>query len=234
MAVGRDSPVLVGRVVALWRYPVKSLAGEAVRELAVDERGVAADRVWGLVDRGGKIASGKTTRRFRRVPGLLVHGARLGPGGVPRLHLADGRVVALSDEIAAELAGPGWRFERENSVSHLDAGPVHLVTTATLASLGAAAGEPVEPERLRPNLVIDAGAQREEDWAGHPLFAGEVELAVSHPAERCVMVGHAQSGMAHRPYLLKTIGRWNQLCAGMYANVVVPGSIRVGDEVSTR
>ena len=223
---------MTGRVQGLWRYPVKSFAGEPLDELVLDERGVVADRVWGLVNEAGKIASGKTTRRFLRVDGLLRHTARLGEDGVPVLYLADGRVVAPSDEIARELAGQGWRFDHESSVSHLDAGPVHLVTTATLASLGAAAGDPVEPERLRPNVLIDAAEVREESWAGRRLRIGEVELAVGAPTERCVMVGLAQRELPRRPYLLRTIGRWNQLCAGMYASVTRPGRMRVGDPVT--
>jgi hypothetical protein len=201
-------------------------------ELLFDERGVVADRVWGLVDGAGKIASGKTTRRFLRVDGLLRHGARLGADGVPLLYLADGRVLAPSDEIARELAGEGWRFGQERSVSHLDAGPVHVVTTATLASLGAAAGARVEPERLRPNVLIDAGGVREESWAGRRLVIGEVELTVDGPTERCVMVGLAQRELPRRQYLLRTIGRWNQLCAGMYASVTRPGRMHVGDPVT--
>lgn len=102
----------VGRVVGLWRYPVKSLCGERLERLAFDERGVVGDRVWGLVDEHGKIASGKTTRRFRRVPGLLRHGARLGADGAPTLELADGRVLPPDDAVARELAGPRWRFAR--------------------------------------------------------------------------------------------------------------------------
>jgi MOSC domain-containing protein len=53
------------RAAALWRYPVKSLAGEACDELSLDDRGVEHDRAWAFVDPEGGIASGKTTRRFR-------------------------------------------------------------------------------------------------------------------------------------------------------------------------
>lgn len=61
----------IGRVAGLWRYPVKSLDGEQLEQVAIDRRGVERDRLWALVDGEGKIASGKPTRRFRKVPGLL-------------------------------------------------------------------------------------------------------------------------------------------------------------------
>ncbi|HET7567215.1 MAG TPA: MOSC domain-containing protein [Gaiellaceae bacterium] len=220
-----------GRVAALWRYPVKSLAGERLDELDLDARGVVADRLWGLVRADGKIASGKHTRRFRRVDGLLRHAARLGPDGEPVLELADGRVLAPNDALAEELAGPGWRFAREAAISHFDIGAVHLVTTGSLASLEAFAGEPVEQERLRPNLVLDAGDVREEAWAGRRLVVGGVELEVTVPAQRCVMVGHAQRDLPKRRLLLKRIAEWNGVCAGMYASVVRSGRVRVGDAV---
>jgi uncharacterized protein YcbX len=216
-------------VIALWRYPVKSLAGEACAELLLDERGVASDRSWALVDRDGKIASGKSTRRFRRVDGLLRHSSGLAEDGAPVLCLADGRRVRATDDIARELAGPGWRFAREAETPHLDAGPVHLLTTASLESLGAADGAAVEVERLRPNVLVDSHGTREEEWLGRTVRIGDVELAVAGSTERCVMVGQEQRELAKRPRLLRTLVAWNDLCAGVYASVVRPGRIRVGD-----
>jgi uncharacterized protein YcbX len=224
----------VGRVAGLWRHPVKSFAGERLEEVELDARGVVADRRWALVRQDGKIASGKRTRRFRRVDGLLRHAARLGPDGTPVLHLLDGRVLRPTAAVAEELAGPGWRFDREREISHFDSGPVHLVTTAALRSLAEADGAPVEPARVRPNLLIDAGDEREEAWTGRRLVVGDVELEVTVPTVRCVMVGHEQAALAKRKYLLKTIGRWNGVCLGMYATVVRPGTLRVGDAVRVR
>lgn len=218
------------RVGGLWRYPVKSLGGEPVAEVELDERGIVDDRRWALLDPEGGIASGKTTRRFRRVPGLLLHSAFLDGGGTPVVRLADGRELAPSDELAEELAGPGWRFGVESAVSHFDVGPVHVVTTATLRSLAEAAGHPVEPERLRPGILVE-GEEREEAWLGRRLRVGEVELEVTERAERCVMVGLEQRELVKRPRLLKTIGAWNDLDAGVYADVRSPGRIRVGDSV---
>ena len=45
------------------------------------------------------------------------------------------------------------------------------------------------------------------------------------------MVGHARRELPRRPRLLRTICRWNDLCAGMYAAVVRPGLIRIDDAV---
>jgi MOSC domain-containing protein len=72
--------------------------------------------------------------------------------------LADGRSAragsAELDALMAEIAPPRWSLQREDRTPHLDAGPVHLVTTATLATLRGVAGERFPVERLRPNLML--------------------------------------------------------------------------------
>jgi uncharacterized protein YcbX len=222
------------RVAELWRYPVKSLAGERCEALVLDGRGVEHDRGWAFVDGDGGIASGKTTRRFRKVAGLMHHVARLGEDGRPVIELADGRCVRPGDPALADIVPPGWTLQPEGATPFHDAAPVHLVTDATLATVAAAAGHDLPPQRLRPNLVIATGAAEglpEDGWAGRTLRVGEVELRVTERTERCVMVTHAQRGVPARPRLLQAIGRLNEACAGAYAEVVRPGRIRAGDAV---
>ena len=57
-----------GSVVALWRYPVKSMMGEELNASAVTEWGLLGDRAYGLVDRlDGKVASAKNPRKWPRL-----------------------------------------------------------------------------------------------------------------------------------------------------------------------
>lgn len=223
----------LGSVGGLWRYPVKSLRGEALEEIQLDARGVVGDRIWALRDGDGKLASGKTTRRFRKISGLMQHSARY-EGEGPVVTLADGDDVPASDDVARRLAGEGWRMAREADVAHHDAAALHLVTSATLRALAEAAGHPVEVDRLRPNILVDAGAAEgfvEDAWLGRELLVGEARLRVLDRTERCVMPTHAQAGIEPRRRLLKTIGRANQACAGVYLEVLEPGPIRLGDRV---
>jgi uncharacterized protein len=229
-----------GAVLELRRYPVKSLGGERLGELELEPRGVVGDRLWALVDEEGKLASGKGSRRFRAVRGLMVHAARL-DDGEPVVTLADGRTARVGEPAMAELvraiAGPGWRLAREAAVPHHDAAPIHLATTSTLAALGEAVGRPVHAERLRPNVLVDTGAEpgfAEDAWLGRELAIGEVRLRVQERTERCVMVDHVRDGMPWLPGsrgVLKAAGRLNAACAGVYADVLVPGRIRAGDAV---
>jgi uncharacterized protein YcbX len=224
------------RITELWRYPVKSLAGERLAAVEVDARGLKGDRLWALVDPDGGIASGKTTRRFRKVPGLLHHRSHL-DGDRPVVTLADGRVAHADtpelDQLLAEITPPGWRLQREGRTPHFDAAAVHIVTTATLATLSEMVREPVPLRRLRPNLLLridNAGAGYPEDrWVGRTLHVGTVTLRITERCERCVMVGHAQRKLQARPTLLKTIGQVNEACAGVYAEVITPGQLTKGD-----
>jgi MOSC N-terminal beta barrel domain len=103
------------RVIEIWRYPVKSLAGERLDAVRVDARGLEGDRLWALVDPDGAIASGKPTRRFRKVPGLLHHRGHL-EHGQPVITLADGRSARADDPALADLVAaitPPWLVAAE-------------------------------------------------------------------------------------------------------------------------
>ena len=67
---------ILGRVVALWRYPVKSMQGEALNRALLDERGILGDRALALLDvETGKVASAKSPRMW---PNLLDFHATFG------------------------------------------------------------------------------------------------------------------------------------------------------------
>jgi uncharacterized protein YcbX len=86
-------------VRSLHRFPVKSLAGESVVAFDVDERGVAGDRWWSVRTSDGRIGSGKTTRRFAAVPGLLdLRAVREGERVVVRF--PDGTCCPVDDPLA--------------------------------------------------------------------------------------------------------------------------------------
>lgn len=233
--------MLVGIVRDLWRYPVKSMCGERGERLELDRRGVIGDRLYAVRDAAGKFGSGKTTRRFRRVDGLLQFRA-VYDGVVPLLTFPDGTVIrgddpAIDDALAAQLAIP-VTLSREVEISHFDAGPLHLLTTASLRTLGealpATSEQALDGRRFRPNILIEteAGGFPEDAWQGHELGVGaEVRLRVAGRTERCVMVGLAQDELPYDPRILKAAARVNELCLGVYAEVLTPGTICIGDSI---
>ena len=60
---------VVGRVAALWRYPVKSMAAEALDGAEVSWHGLAGDRRWAFI-RGGQVRNGFPWLTIRERPGL--------------------------------------------------------------------------------------------------------------------------------------------------------------------
>ena len=127
-------------VAALWRYPVKSMGGEQHDAVTVDERGVVGDRAWALRTPEDKLASGKTTRRFQRVGGLLEWSATI-DGEVPLLRAPTGELLrgddaGVHDALSAQIGTP-LRLSRETDIEHHDAAPLHLLTTASLRWLTA-------------------------------------------------------------------------------------------------
>ena len=132
------------------------------------------------------------------------------------------------------LAGPGWTLRREAAVPHFDAGSVHLVTSATLATLTAAARWPVSVERLRPNVLIelDGDGFPEDGWLECTLSLGSARLRVTKRVVRCVMLNQRRPNLRARRDVRKLVGRLNKACAGVYADVVEPGEVRLGDPVT--
>jgi len=50
---------------SIWRYPVKSMAGEELDAVDVTPRGLSGDRIYPLVDTAsGKVGSAKSVKRF--------------------------------------------------------------------------------------------------------------------------------------------------------------------------
>jgi uncharacterized protein YcbX len=230
----RDVP---GRLVEIHRFPVKSLSGERLDEVDVDGRGVAGDRLWSVRDPDGKFGSGKSSRRFRKMDGLLALSAAY-DGEVPVVTFPGGRVLrgddpAVNDALSQHVGRP-VTLKREGDVSHFDEGPIHVVTTAALRTLGEAHGHAVDARHLRPSFVVDVdgdGAVPEDAWAGRRVRIGEMVLEVGYPMPRCVMLDMPQVDVPAAPGLLRTITAINGGDIGVVAEVLVGGWVRLGDEV---
>jgi uncharacterized protein YcbX len=232
----------VGRVAGLARYPVKSMAGEDLTEARFGPLGITGDRRWAAYTADGGIGSGKTTRRFRRVDGLLSLRARLDSGApadaVPVIGFPDGRQYRADDPSAARaltaLLGRPLQLRPEGAVRHHDESRVHLITTAGLRFLEQVLGHPVDGTRFRPNVVLDVDGDGfvEDGWEGRTMALGDqVRLLLGPGMPRCVMVGlpQPQAGLPTEPRLLTELGRVHQVEFGLQAEVVQGGTVRSGD-----
>lgn len=237
-------PNQVGSVSMVARYPVKSMLGEQLDSAEILSRGIAGDREWAVYTADGGIGSGKSSRRFRRVEGLLGYRAVLsGPfsgrdESVPLIESPDGERWPADDPRAADRLsarlGQPLRLDREGTVPHHDASPLHLVTTAALRALGELLGEPVDITRFRSNLLLEVPGTGfvEDDWLGRELRLGsEVVVRPTTGMVRCVMVDMAHGTLAPHGRILKTLASKHELLLGVKVEVVRAGTVRRGDPV---
>ncbi|MFD9127481.1 MOSC domain-containing protein [Kitasatospora sp. NPDC059571] len=229
-----------GVVERIWRYPVKSTGGERLDTVEVDGRGLAGDRLYAVRDGSGRLGSGKNTRRFRRMDGLLRLGSRLGPRlGAPQLLDPLGSPVEDADAfLRAYLEREDVALAREDAVPHFDQLPVSVLTTATLDWVRAAVPAAVVDERrFRPNILLRTPAGTppfvEDTWFGREgRVRGGVRLAFVRSSERCAMTGLAQPGLPHAPEILRAITLAHDGRLDALATVARPGRLRVGDAMA--
>jgi uncharacterized protein YcbX len=221
------------KVALLTHYPVKSTGGESLRQAIVDGRGFEHDRRWAAYTEDGGIASGKTTRRFRRVDGLLAWRSRV-VDDTPELRGPHGAWLRVDDPAASaalsETFGRSLELRQETGIRHHDESGVHVVTTSSIQRVEQLVGGRVDPRRVRANIVLETeGAGFVEDaWAGAELAVGpEVVLRLGAGMTRCVMIDHPRGDVP----VLRTLGQAHNLLLGLKADVVRPGMIGVGDEV---
>jgi hypothetical protein len=227
----------VGRVVALYRYPVKSMAGEPLAAADVSWHGLAGDRRWAFVrpglERSGfpwlTIRERSDMTHFRPAftdpdrPDASATAVTT-PGG-DRYDVADA-------ELAREL-GEGVRVIKQDRGA-FDALPLSLMTTQTVAGLEAHAGRALDVRRFRPNLVVDAGEAdpfAEDGWVGATLRIGTLRMRVDKRDKRCVVVNVDPETTARDPRVLRAIARERGAQLGVYGSVVEPGRVAVGDAV---
>ncbi len=227
-------------VEQIWRYPIKSIGGERLETSVADDRGLLGDRVWAVQDDAGKLGSGKNSRRFTRVLGLLGLTCRYDDEGESPIVLApDGSqhpvATGAADAYLQALSGRPVHVRRDTGIMHFDEVPVSLIGTATLDWLASQVAVAVDARRLRPNIVVRTEVPfAEEAWVGRPVRIGSVEAIFDRVFMRCVMVGMAQPGLGESADVLKTIGKRanNPVCMAIGGYVRQAGAFTVGDAVS--
>ena len=232
-------------VAAMWRWPVKSMAGERVNAMRVDSRGAGGDRTHAvLYEHKGE------WRRLtaREAPRLLAWQAAypfnldggLDPARPPFA------VVISPDGHRYRWGDPRLKFALERDLGR----PVRLVRDvagmpdlprtllvtlqSTLDALGEELDTPVDLRRFRTNLHldIDAPAWAELGWEGRELvFEGGVRLKLLHPCERCAIPTRDPDTQAKWPGLLKHLNAEHQQIFGINARVVANGRVAVGEAV---
>jgi uncharacterized protein len=227
---------VVGHVAALWRYPVKSMAAEALDAVEVSWNGLAGDRRWAFI-RPGQVRSGFPWLTIREHPALAHYRPRFAEPGRPDasptlVRTPSGEELDVADPALAAELGPGVQVIKQKR-GVFDTMPLSLLTTQTLAGLGRLVGTELAAERFRPNLVVDAqgGDFPEDAWVGQVLRIGGLRMRIDQRDKRCVMVTIDPVTLARNPAVLAAIARERDARLGVYGSTVEPGWVAVGEKV---
>ena len=203
-------------IESLWRYPVKSLAGEKLHEAELTEAGIAGDRTVHVRGPEGV----RTSRRQYRMLGL--HGT-LGSDGVPLVngHRWDS---AAALKLVKEAAGADAWLVADDTLDRFDVLPLLVATDGAVAAFAR------DVRRLRPNIVI-GGVEglAEFSWAGSELHIGDAVIRLDSRRGRCPMTTVDPDSLERDPEVLRDIVRRFGGRLALNAEVLRPGRVRVGD-----
>jgi uncharacterized protein YcbX len=206
-------------VAEIWRYPVKSMAGERLERAQIGTDGIRGDRVVHVSGPGGRVVTSRTHPRLLGLRGAL------GADGEP---LVDGRpwTAPESAALVREAAGPAAHLVRYDGPERFDVLPLLVGTDGAFAELG------VDHRRLRPNIVVagvDGLAERE--WPGRRLRISQVVIGVAKLRSRCVMTTYDPDTQVQDLSVLRRIASDFGGRMALDCEVLRGGWIALGDPV---
>jgi uncharacterized protein YcbX len=205
-------------VEQLWRYPVKTLAGERLASAELTVNGIPGDRIVHVRGPEGV----RTSRRQHRLLGLR---GTLDPAGRP---LVDGHPWDSPEALALVrgAAGDDAELTSFGGLARFDVLPLLVATDGALAEFGR------DVRRLRPNIVI-GGVEglAERQWEGAELRIGDAVIRLDSLRARCPMTTVDPDTLERDPEVLKDIGRRFRGRIALNADVRRPGLVSVGDAV---
>jgi uncharacterized protein YcbX len=237
-------PVAIGKVEALFRYPVKSMRGEPLKSAALGWHGIDGDRRFAfcrLEERGSFpwLSASKVPELLHYTP-IRREGA--GEESPPNeVRTPEGEILSLFGEalaarIAARLGAPVQMMQLRTGI--FDEAAISVISTDTIREVGVLAATDVDVRRFRPNVVIRCAEPRpfgENAWVGGRLTFGDgvdaASVAVTMRDLRCVMVNFDPDGGPSTPDVMRAMVRANENNAGVSGTVTRVGPLAVGQTV---
>lgn len=228
----------VGRVIGLWRYPVKSMAGEVLDHVEASWHGFAGDRRWAFI-RDGRSHSGFPWLTLRERGDMsqyrpsFVEPARPDESQTIVRTPAGATFDVADPALAAELCPSGARVIRQDR-GIFDTFPLSLITTHSIARLGEMVGARLTVERFRPNILVegvDDAPFPEDNWVGCVLRVGGMRMRIDKRDGRCAVITIDPVTAQRNAEILRAVARYRQGCLGVYGSTVAPGRVAVNDHV---
>jgi uncharacterized protein YcbX len=206
-------------IAEIWRYPVKTMAGEKMQRAGLGPLGIQGDRVVHVEDARGKVITSRSRPRF------LGHRGSLEAAGEVTV---DNRPWE-SPEVAAEvvdIVGPGAKLVRYDGAERFDVLPLLVATDGAIAAFGH------DHRRLRPNVVIrGVDGLSEREWPGACLRVGKVLIDVQDLRLRCIMTSFDPDTLVQDKGITRGIYQRFEGRLALNCFVIEAGEIAVGDDV---
>ena len=229
---------VVGRIAAIYRYPVKSMALEALDSIDVGWNGLAADRRWAFV-RDSMVRNGFPWMTIRERSDMWHYVPRLIEPEKPDtsetvVRTPAGDELDVTDPALAAELGEGVRVIRQ-SRGIFDTFPISLISARSVDAIAHLSGAPIDVCRFRPNFFVESVDDIdfiEDQWVGSVLQIGALQMRVDKRDKRCVVVTVDPDTTERDPSVLRVIAQERQACLGVYGTTVEPGVVSIGDTVS--
>jgi uncharacterized protein YcbX len=212
-------------ITELWRYPVKTMAGERLQRATVASLGIAGDRIIHVEDPRGRVITSRSH------PGFLGHQATLNARGEVLVDQRPWDSPPVAADVA-DIGGPGARLVRYEGAERFDVLPLLVATDGAIAAFG------YDGRRLRPNIVVGGvPGLTESEWPGACLKigagdgAGTVMIGVQDLRLRCIMTSFDPDTQVQDREVTRGIYRRFDGKLALNCFVITGGEIAVGDEV---
>jgi len=236
----------IGHIEAIFRYPVKSMAGERLEEAGMGWHGLDGDRRLAfrkIDDRSGFpwLSASKLPDMVRFMPLRREDAAQELPTHV---RMPDGNELPifgeeLAKEVGRRLGAPVQMMQLKHGI--FDEASISVIASDTVREIGKLAARDADVRRFRPNVVVRTQQSvpfQEDEWVGGALTFGEgddaPEIAVTMRDVRCAMVNFDPDTATPTPEVLKAIVREHNNTAGIYGTVTRIGRLAVGQSIFLR
>src|SRR5438105_1239496 len=234
----------IGHVEAIFRYPVKSMAGERLEVAKLGWHGLDGDRR--LAFRRIDNRSGMPWLTASKLPDLILFAPQRlqdsAEGDLPtHVRTPDGKdLPVFGEELGTEVGRRYGALVQMMQLRHgiFDDASISVIALDTVREIGRLAGRSLDVRRFRPNVVIRLLRSvpfQEDEWLGGVLSFGEGEdapaISVTMHDVRCSVVNLDPDSATPAPEVLKAVLRANQNNAGIYGTVTRIGRLAVGQTI---
>ncbi|MEO6695482.1 MAG: MOSC N-terminal beta barrel domain-containing protein [Ignavibacteria bacterium] len=234
----------IGHIKAIFRYPVKSMAGIELTKAQLGFHGIEGDRRFAfrrMADQGGfpwlsasrlpEMILFKPIYQQENEDSLIPSHVRTPEGNDLELRSSE-----LSEEISRRLGSEVQLMHLKQGI--FDDASISMISNETIFRIEKESERSIDIRRFRPNLYIEtnSGKPFEEDkWIGRTVFFGEESdgpaVSLTSRDKRCVMVNFDPDTAHSDARVMKSIIKLNENNAGGYGTVIKIGNIIVGQKV---